>query len=454
MKHLFVLAGVLALATTLVSPPEVRATNFTNGWGVVLTNGIIFVTTRSASDGWFRTQSSSTVWDPDDPRGPGGYSPGDVKMCEILQDHGYSTRVMPEKSLSYQSLGLVGNTLYWDNSTPTDPYNYYYNGGNPFGNGLSGGGTGPNDFYSCVLLIVSGSGGSADMPLANTNNIPIIMGEHSCLGTNRANASNERSEIYLYGNKSGNSGNNTTTNLANLYMKVENPSHPIMQGIPLDAQGRVKMYRDPYPEENSHGPRSEGIAAGKLNYEVSWTTVDTSAGKSVPAPGLTILGRLDSNTNQVVFAVMDAGATLASAVDDSGHPWFGRSTAPARMVHFFVNEGGNGNSRRAFNCLSDIGKVIFVRTVKWALGETLAPYQPLGVIRVSSLGNRQIKLAWDGSALKNYKILGTQNLSGPPDFTNWQTVAEDIPGVNGEVSATLDISGAKEYAFLRVLPVP
>src|SRR6185295_18593329 len=168
-------------------------------------------------------------------------------------------------------------------------------------------------------IIVSGSGGSADMPLVNTNRIPIMMGEHSCLGTNRANASNERSEIYLYANKA--SGNNTVTNSANLYMKVVNPNHPIMQGIPLDAQGRVKMYRDPYPEENLHGPRAEGVAAGKLNYEVGWTVVNTST--SIPAPGLNIIGRLDSNTNQVVFAVMEAGGTLASAVADPGHPWFG-----------------------------------------------------------------------------------------------------------------------------------
>jgi hypothetical protein len=37
---------------------------------------------------------------------------------------------------------------------------------------------------------------------------------------------------------------------------------------------------------------------------------------------------------------------------------------------------------------------------------------------------------------------------------SWQTVAEDIAGVNGEVAVTLDISGGPQYAFLRVLPVP
>jgi len=66
----------------------------------------------------------------------------------------------------------------------------------------------------------------------------------------------------------------------------------------------------------------------------------------------------------------------------------------------------------------------------------------------------QIRLEWDGLATRNYKILGTQNLLGPPDFSNWQTVAQDIPGTNGTVSATFDVSHAVQYAFLRVMPVP
>lgn len=453
MKNRFVSAGALVMVLTLAWQTETKAV-FTNGMGVVVTNGVVFVTTRSASDSWFRTQSSSTVWDTDDPRGPGGFSPGDVKMCEVLMDYGYSTRLIPEKALSFQSLGLASFTLFSDGTSTTDPYSYYYSGGNPGGNGVTGGGTAPNDLYSAALVIVSGSGGSADMPIANTNGIPIMMGEHSCLGNNRANASNERSEIYLYSNKSGNSGNNTTTNANNLYMQVTDPNHPIMQGIPLDALGRVKIYRDPYPEENLHGPRAEGVAAGKLNYEVAWTTVDTSAGKSVPATGLNILGRLDSNTNQVVFAVMDAGALLASSVDDTGHPWFGRTTAPSRLVQLFVNEGGNGNSRRGFNCLSDIGKVIFIRTCKWAMGETLTPYVPLGVIQTSMVSPNKVKLEWAGLATKNYKVLGTANLLTAADISNWQTVVEDIPGTNGSTSVKLDISNGPQYAYFRVMPVP
>src|SRR5437773_12146409 len=104
MKYRLIWAGALTLALIVTSQTETKATNLTNVNGVVITNGVIFVTTRSGSDGWFRTQSSSSVWDPDDPRGPGGFSPGDVKMCEVLMDYGYSTRLMPEKALSYSNI--------------------------------------------------------------------------------------------------------------------------------------------------------------------------------------------------------------------------------------------------------------------------------------------------------------------------------------------------------------
>ena len=45
-------------------------------------------------------------------------------------------------------------------------------------------------------------------------------------------------------------------------MKVLLPNHPIMQGIPLDAQNRVKIWRDPYPDENAHVLASAQISSG------------------------------------------------------------------------------------------------------------------------------------------------------------------------------------------------
>src|SRR5262245_32016411 len=209
---------------------------------------------------------------------------------------------------------------------------------------------------------MSCSGSSADMPPPNTNGIPIIMGEHSCLG-DQSLAGN--SSIYMYVNKT--SGNQTgTTPGDGQYMVVVNTTHPIMQGIPLDSQGRVKIWRDPYPEENAHLPTD----APKLNYKYSWTYVQINPGPSAPAPGTIILGLQGDNTNRAVFAVNPAGGELGNA--ETNHP---------NYVHLFINEHGSGDSRRAFNALTDLGKVIFIRTCKWAMGETLTPYQPLGLIR-------------------------------------------------------------------------
>jgi hypothetical protein len=119
----------------------------------------------------------------------------------------------------------------------------------------------------------------------------------------------------------------------------------------------------------------------------------------------------------------------------------------------FVNEQGSGGSRRIFNALTDLGRIIFVRAAKWAMGETLEPYQGLGLIEVSLTGPKQIQLSWQGRADRNYKILGIRDLLQANDITKWQTVVQDIPGANGLVSRKLDISAGPQYAFLRVAPM-
>lgn len=431
-----------------MKPPSIQRRTWTTGAllavllaaqvaSAAVTNGLVLIATRTASDALYRRISSSTLYDADDFRGPGIFTPGDAAMAELLQDYGYSTRAIPEWLLNPD---CYDPTFAFTGLTPE----YYYGGG--------GGPTRPNDTnvaYSAALVIVSGGGSSGDMPPPNTNGIPIIMGEHSCIG-DRVLAGH--SSLFMYQN-GGNSGDQSGTTLGDVqYMKVVLPNHPIMQGIPLDAQGRVKIWRDPLPEENAHVP-----AGGKPNYRWSWLTMnlDPNLGTpTTPAPGTQVIGLMASDTNRAVFAVMDAGGTLAPTSTDPIHPWVGRTTAPARLVHFFVNERGSSDSRRAFNNLTDMGKVIFIRTCKWAMGEALAPYQPLGIIRVSQSGAQQIKVAWQGSATSNYKILGIGNLAEAAIPTKWQTIAQDIPGANGTVTATLDYSSGVQMAFLRVAPMP
>src|SRR6185436_4754721 len=103
---------------------------------------------------------------------------------------------------------------------------------------------------------------------------------------------------------------------------------------------------------------------------------------------------------RAVFATADVGAQIADTSNDPSHPWqitYGDNLAHQRLVHWFINDQGSGGVRRCFNCLTDIGRVIFIRTVKWALGETLTPYQGVGLIRVSKAGSQQIQLEWEGA---------------------------------------------------------
>lgn len=150
-----------------------------------------------------------------------------------------------------------------------------------------------------------------------------------------------------------------------------------------------------------------------------------------------------------VFAVADVGAVLAFNANLGYAP-----TNDARLVHMFVNDTGSNNPRRIFNSLTDLGRVLFVRAAKWAMGETLEPYQPLGLIQTSMVGQSKLQLAWTGSASKSYKVLAIRDLAEASNISKWQTIVQDIPGTNGTVSVKLDISAGPQYAFLRVQPVP
>jgi hypothetical protein len=160
MKYRFVWASALTLALTISSEVPSRA----------ITNGVVVISTRTASDALYRQISSSTLYDADDYKGPGAFSPGDAGMAILLQDHGYVTRLVPEWLLRPEAIDPNGT---YSDLTPE----YYY-----------GGGGGPsrksdtNALYAASLVIIAGSGSSADMPPPNTNGIPIIIGEHSCLG--------------------------------------------------------------------------------------------------------------------------------------------------------------------------------------------------------------------------------------------------------------------------------
>jgi len=415
LKHRFVWVSALALAFTITSQVQTMG----------LTNGTICIITRMGQDlTWVHEDGDrNDGWDY---KGPGQTTPGDVAMGELLADFGYSIRVTISREVfAGASNNYTGIEFYYpgEGHTIANPLAYLH----PT-NSVSGE---ADTNFDVALIIQSGSGaGNYSVPMRQYG-VPIMCGEHQAL----SDRPTKPGSIFMY--KNGSQSSDAYGPAAGQYMKVLAPNHPIMQGIPLDAEGRVKVIRDAYPEENAHIPTDGYKNWGPYDYPVQWATN--------AAPATTVLGVLDTNTNRSCFAVADVGGLLSNGEANT-----------ARLVHFFVCEGGSGDSRRCFNALSDLGRVIFVRAAKWAMGETLTPYQPLGIIKVAQLNATQIQLAWTGTATKNYKILGTANILGPNNYLNWQTVAQDIPGVDGvdATTAKLDISAGPQYAYLRVMPVP
>ena len=403
MKNRFVWASAVALAITVGVPVRTMA----------ITNGVIVITTRANQD----TAAASEYLT--DEKGPGMVSPGDVAMLQLLGDHGYTCRLLLDKMLSSRAGAFC--------SAPPDPF--------PWQEVEL-----VNPSFAPALIINSGGSAGADVPPRNTSGVPIVMGEHTTLA-DRANAGS----IYMYSNGGESTDpNGTATAGPSKYMVVVNTTHPIMQGIPRDAQGRVKIWRDPYPEENAHLP-----VGGFENYQYRWCAIPASNA----APGTVVLGEIEGiaggKDHMAVFSVADVDAILAFNANLGYAP-----TNDARLVHIFVNDTGSNNPRRIFNSLTDLGRVLFVRAAKWAMGETLEPYQPLGLIQTTMVTPSKLQLAWNGSAAKNYKVLAIGDLASANDITKWQTVVQDIPGANGTVSVKLDISNGPQYAFLRVQPVP
>jgi hypothetical protein len=241
MKNRFVWAGALALAVTVLSPTETKAA-ITNLDGTIITNGVIIITTRTGEDAFWRQQSSSALWDGDDLAGAGVFSPRDAAMGELLGDYGYTVRVLPEQALHYVN-NQGAQSVDWL-SNPNDPQPYYQGSG---GASVSHANFQPNVLWSAMLVIMSGSGSSGDMAPPNTNGVPIITGENAVVSDSTAGVPASHAELVFYGTGDGTKHtSNKTDPVANgLCMTVVNSTHPIMQGIPLDAQNRVQIFRAP-----------------------------------------------------------------------------------------------------------------------------------------------------------------------------------------------------------------
>jgi hypothetical protein len=353
--------------------------------------GVILISTRAPQDTQFGTEFYT------DEKGPGMVTPGDAAMAALLGNHGYSCRLILDKLL-----GEGAATIGMDPATFLLPV---------------------NTNMAIDLAIMSGSGASADTPPPPAD-IPIMMGEHVCLGANAGRPGS----IYMYTGTASSDPNEGSTPPATKYMKVIAPDHPILKGIPLDAQGRVKIFRDRFPQEELHVP-----TGGKKNYEYRWCTQVAADA----APCTTVLAVLDGAEDRACFAVAAGGG-----LDGKG------DVVNRRLVHLFLNENGSGGSRRIFLALTEMGRVIFVRAVKWALGEELAPYNGFKITDVTAVAPHGVKLSWESSTNFLY------SLQASADLIAWQTVLEDIPGADKLATRTLNVEAAPMPLFLRVGALP
>ena len=249
-----------------------------------------------------------------------GPTVGDMSMLILLQNAGYRGKLVPDINLpdAVADAEARGDTL--------------------------------------EMIVLSGSSSSADVQAIPTA-VPAMMGEHVTLQN-----STRAGYIPFYTDNSASGDSNRWPGDANKtqFMKIVNTTHPITQGIQTDANGLVKILRDPYPTEDAYcrpDPAVDATTPYKHNYEFGWPNEPIANA----APGLTVLAVSPLDETLAVFAVLDQGATMANG-----------QAASARYVHIFINENGSGGTRRRFNALNEAGRLLFVRAAQWAMGDPLS----------------------------------------------------------------------------------
>jgi len=221
-----------------------------------------------------------------------------------------------------------------------------------------------------------------------TNGVPIMSGEHTCLSDRSSRAQN----LYMY--KNGGESSDAYGPGAGQYMKVLAPNHPIMQAFRSIHRARASKSSAMHMQRRMRTCR-------KAATPITATATPSSGLAMRPRPQPSWAYWTPTPSARASRSPMLAGNCQTAARRD------------ARRVHFFVCEGGGGETRRCFNALSDLGRVIFVRAAKWAMGESLEPYRSVGIIDVTQVSPARIKVSWSATADKSYKLLGTANLKRP-----------------------------------------
>ena len=193
------------------------------------------------------------------------------------------------------------------------------------------------------LIYVTGTCWSSIAPPLAEVPIPVIMGEHSCVGTRAKLGS-----LGMFHGESSGDHNGFDT----IVLTEEGKSHPLTAGMPDE----IVVWGD----GPDGPPENPGAAWNGLHDDVY------SA-----AEGTVVLAVWADNPDQAALAVTDEGGALA-----------GDYTAPARRVMPFCNGGAvrpeNGSELppvwvTTWDYLTDDGTELMQRTYRWAMGEDPTP---------------------------------------------------------------------------------
>lgn len=288
------------------------------GWTQGTTGKHVTITTRAAGE-YALDFTANTQ----------GVAPGDIAMQILLQDNGFSARVVPDKS--FYDPSVLGDV--WDDVDT-------------------------GEAHKVDLAILSGSSGSSDVPDVQPlfqQAIPIMMGEHVCLAEEAKPGS-----IKMY--KGAGTGHGELENSDIRKIQIVNKDHPITQGIATDAEGFVQVFRDPYPAEGLFTGWFNSVPKQIIARDGLYENRLALGPVADKADGTVILAEIP-----VEFAPAE-GMMVCLAVVEKGGILADGTAAPARMVHWMTNEEGSGGPHRNFLALNETGRTLFIRACRWAMG--------------------------------------------------------------------------------------
>ncbi|MEW6235456.1 MAG: hypothetical protein AB1656_08735 [Candidatus Omnitrophota bacterium] len=220
-------------------------------------------------------------------------------------------------NLGYETYINPGDYMFEQN---TDPHNFLKD------NGFD-------------LVYITGTCWSSTAPPVKNSGVPIIQGEHSCLG--------QRNKIGSLGMFFGERSNDHS-GCDTLVLTDAGKAHPLMSGLPAE----IKIFGNGPSPDPPANPGS--VWAGISNH------IDDAA------PGTKVLAVWQDAPEQAAITVVDEGGELADG-----------SKAKARMLMMFWTGSvrpSNGAElppiwTNVIDYLTDDGKNLNLRCVLWALGE-------------------------------------------------------------------------------------